>query len=373
MTVGRRSVLVGAAALAVTTSATRAGAYQRPLVSGRRPLPWRGMNFDTEREVWRTEYVRREITAIRRQLHCNAILLLGSDLRRLTEAATIAAEQGLYVWFEPRAFDGDARDTLRFVAKVARAAERLRRRYPRVALSLGCELTIFMAGLVPGKDWMERAEALGRPESAGYNRRLDRFLSGAVKKIRPLFGGRLTYTSGVWERVDWRGFDVVGVDLYRDESNEATYAKEVRALHRHGKPVVITEFGCCTYRGAEKQGGSGFMIVDWTKEPPELKGNPIRDEGVQVRYIEECLDVFEAEGVQGAFVYNFIDADSPYSPIPKYDLDMANFSVVKVRPADSPLAYERTGHWEPKLAFHTIAHRFRGPQLASTFATRQQS
>jgi hypothetical protein len=79
----------------------------------------------------------------------------------------------------------------------------------------------------------------------------------------------------------------VGVDLYRDESNEATYAREVRALHRFGKPVVITEFGCCAYRGADKRGGE-----------------------------------------------------------------------VKVLAPETGLGYERTGHFEPKLAFRTLARRY---------------
>ncbi len=29
----------------------------------------------------------------------------------------------------------------------------------------------------------------------------------------------------------------------------------------YDKPVVIGEFGCCTYRGADLLGGSGFIIM----------------------------------------------------------------------------------------------------------------
>jgi hypothetical protein len=45
--------------------------------------------------VWRPEFVRREIEAIRNELHSNAIILLGSDLDRLTLSAEIAADHGL--------------------------------------------------------------------------------------------------------------------------------------------------------------------------------------------------------------------------------------------------------------------------------------
>lgn len=360
--ISRRTVLAGTAAAAVSGAAVIAcdamtGTASAAPVRGR-PLPQHGVNYDTEREVWRPAYVRREIRAIRRDLHCNAIILLGSDLGRLMLAARCAAREGMFVWFEARRFDEDARATLRFLTAVARAAEGLRRTHPGVGISVGCELTIFMDGLVPGGDWRERAGNLGTPAGEGYNERLNAFLARALRTVRPLFGGRLTYTSGVWEEVAWRGFDVVGVDLYRDETNEATYVQDVRALHRFGKPVVITEFGCCTYRGADRRGGDGFDIVDWSQDPPVIPPGYVRDEGAQARYISELLDVYEAEGVYGAFVYDFIEPDGPYSPDPARDLDMAGFSLVKVLPPETGLGYERTGHFEPKLAFHTLARRY---------------
>ncbi len=363
----RRTVLTGTAAAAVAVGAGQARAVwpgaAAPMAAERTATPGRlaqrGVNYDTEREVWNPAYVRREIRAIRRDLHCNAIILLGSDLRRLTQAASFAADEGLYVWLEARQFDKDADQTLRFLTAVARAAERLRRRHPGIGISVGCELTIFMSGLVPGRDWMERGQNLGTPAAEGYNKRLNAFLTRALRAVRPIFGGRLTYTSGPWESVVWRDFDVVGVDLYRDASNEATYVQDVRALHRFGKPVVITEFGCCTYRGAEERGGEGFMdVIDWTQDPPVVRPGLVRDERVQARYLSELLDVYEAEGMYGAFVYDFIESDGPYSPNPRHDFDMTGFSLVKVFSPESGRGYQQTGHWEPKLAFRTLARRF---------------
>ncbi|MFC6878841.1 MULTISPECIES: abortive infection protein [Actinomadura] len=363
---GRRSVLaggLGAVALTAASGTDQGWSALRPAAAradaapaGR--LPQRGVNYDTEREVWRGEYVRREMRTIRRDLHCNAVILLGSDLRRLREAAEHAAAEGMFVWFEPRKFDHGAKDTLAFVLEVARYGERLRRRGHGVGLSLGCELTIFMDGLVPGRNWEERGAALGTPEAAGYNERLNAFLAGALKAVRPVFGGRVTYSSGVWEEVRWRGFDAVGVDLYRDASNEASYERDVRALHRFGKPVVITEFGCCTYRGADERGGDGFQIIDWAKEPPVVRPGYVRDERTQSAYISELLDVYEAQGVYGAFVYNFIESDSPHNGKRLYDYDMAGFSLVKVLPPESGKGYAATGHFEPKQSFHTVARRF---------------
>ncbi|WP_067461511.1 hypothetical protein [Actinomadura macra] len=354
--INRRTMLAGtaaAAAFAYTASVPSVRA-----ATTRRPLPQHGVNYDTEREVWNPEYVRREIRAIRRDLHCNALILLGSDLGRLMLAARCAADEGLFVWIEARQFDQDAPTTLAFLSSVARAAERLRRTHPGVGISVGCELTIFMSGLVPGNDYLERSANLETPAGAGYNERLNAFLARALRTVRPLFGGHLTYTSGVWEAVAWRRFDVVGVDLYRDASNEATYVQEVRALHRFGKPVVITEFGCCTYRGAEKRGGMGFDIIDWTQDPPVVPAGYVRDERVQSHYISELLDIYQAEGMYGAFVYDFIEADSAHYRDSRRDLDMAGFALVKVLPPESGRGYEATGHWEPKHAFRTLARRY---------------
>ncbi|MGW1892437.1 hypothetical protein ACWCP6_19670 [Streptomyces sp. NPDC002004] len=85
----------------------------------------------------------------------------------MTEAASIAAPQGLFVWLEPRRFDQDAEQTLAFPGSVARATERLRARHPHVGMAVGTELTTSMSGLVPGKNYTERGQALRRPESAG--------------------------------------------------------------------------------------------------------------------------------------------------------------------------------------------------------------
>jgi hypothetical protein len=356
-TVSRRAFALGGAA-AATAAVAGAVTLARDGDGGGGGLVLRGVDYDTERTVWEPAFVRREVAAIRHDLHANAVLLLGSDLDRLVESATAAAEEGLHVWFEPRRFDADAADTLAFVLEVARAAEALRAEHPDVGLSLGVELTIFMDGLVPGADWAERGAALGVAPAEEWNGGLNRFLADALAAVRPVFGGTVTYSSGPWEDVDWSGIDVLGIDLYRDADNAATYAEDVRRLHRHGKPVVVTEFGCCSYRGAEDRGGMGFDVVDWEADPPVIAEGTVRDEHVQARYLEELLDVFEAEGVHGAFVYDFIEPDNPRSPDPRYDYDMAGFAITTCYPSGSERAYDRTGHFDRKVAFDALARRY---------------
>ena len=303
-------------------------------------LRWKGVNLDTDRTRWRPDFVRKELATIAGDLNANAVIVLGSDLERLIDTAAMAAEQDLSVWLEPRSFDADDSGTLEFVIEVAGTAEALRTNYRRIALSLGVELTLFMDGLVPGDDWLERGAALETAKPEEYNAGLNGFLSYAVETIRPIFAGLLTYSSGPWEQIDWSPFDIVGVDLYRDATNRATYVDDLRGYRSYGKPLIITEFGCCTFDGAADLGGSGFMVtVDG--DVSDL----VRDEEEQANEIGELLDLYAAEGVDGAFVYNFIEPDNTYSPDPADDFDKAGFSLVKCRASGSALAYDRSGYF----------------------------
>jgi hypothetical protein len=268
----------------------------------------------------------------------------------------MAAEENLSVWLEPRSFDADDSGTLEFVIEVAATAEALRTNYPDIALSLGVELTLFMDGLLPGDDWQERGAALSTADPDQYNAALNGYLYYAVETVRPSFAGLLTYSSGPWEDVDWSPFDVVGVDLYRDAENRATYVDELRGYRAHGKPVIITEFGCCTFDGAADLGGGGFMVM-MDGDVSDL----VRDEEEQASEIGELLDLYVSEGVDGAFVYDFIEPDNTYSTNPAEDLDKAGFSLVKCHATGSALAYDRAGYFEPKRSFEAVARRYATP------------
>jgi hypothetical protein len=334
---------IGAAAAAAASPSTTPGGDG---------LHWRGVNLDTERGLWRPDFIGIELASIANDLHANAVLVLGSDLERLIDTAAMAAERGLFVWLEPRHFDSNASDTLAFVLEVATAAEALRTNYPHVGLSMGVELTLFMDGLLPGDDWLERGGALASADPEEYNTALNGFLTYAVETVRPIFGGELTYSSGPWERVDWSSFDVVGVDLYRDANNRANYVDDLRAYFEPGKPVIVTEFGCCTFDGAADLGGEGFMRA----MDGDLTGL-VRDEHEQATEIAELLDI-AAEGVRGAFIYNFIEPDNTYSSDPSADLDMTGFSLVKCHAPGTDKAYDVSGYFEPKLSFEQAAIRY---------------
>lgn len=86
--------------------------------------------------------------------------------------------------------------------------------------------------------------------------------------------------------------------------------RELKQYPRWGKPLAITEFGTCAYAGGPEAGGMGWGIVDYDREPPETKGNPVRSERVQAEYVGGLLDVFASMGLYAAMAFEFISADA---------------------------------------------------------------
>jgi len=328
-------------------------------------LRYRGVNYDTgvrysadylSLAVWDESVVRRDMEVISGELQCNSVMILGTEPERLRKTAELAIQSGLNVWLQPRLFDGGGEETLNHLLEVAVAAEEHLLGETEVILVVGCELTIFLDGLMPGRTWSTRAKLLTVlwPLLPLFNQRLNRHLARTLSAVRPVFGGRVTYAAGSWETVDWKGFDLIGVNLYRDRSNKAGYRGTLGKLVETSKPVVITEFGCCTYEGAQTKGGGGHTIIDWRQVPPVLKGNPRRSEQAQAAHLAEMIEIYQEEGVEGAFVYAFSEPSNPFSTSPRHDLDTASYGIVKTLPAVEGEAHR----WEPKEAFYEVARRF---------------
>lgn len=325
----------------------------------------RGINYDVgtefsdddlSREIWSEADVARDMRAIRDALHCTAVNVYGTDLERLKTAARIAIEEGLDVWFQFRAIDIDRRGLLEALARAAQAAEALRGAGP-VTLNTGCEITLYARGFLPGGSVRTRSMmlVLAWPLFRLLNWRLNRHLADVVAVARRHFHGPITYSAGSWERVDWRGFDIAGVNLYHDRFNAGDYGGAVRAIDTHGKPLVITEFGSATFAGADRKGGRGWAIVDYSGDGLAIKDGHDRSERTQADLITASLQLFERAGVAGAFVYDFMAASFPHRAEPSRDLDMASFGIVKVRP---PQDGDTSLQWEPKAAFGALAETY---------------
>ena len=329
-----------------------------------------GMNW---RPVFDPKVVRRELQIIKEDLHCNAVSIGALDVGRLVTAATAALEQGLEAWVSPLLWDKSEDETIAYLTKAAGPLETLRKKWPdKVVLSVASESTLFMQGILEGKNIIQRLgnpKFMARIKAGEHNAPLNAFLSKAVAAVKKQFKGELTYHSLIWEKVDWSLFDYVGVDHYRAKDIQDRYVDMLKPLFDHGKPVVVTEFGYGTYQsdgkliqvllgGGDIDSKSQFFhslpVVGRFARAKVRVIHP-RDEAWQARKLVETLGILDAAGVDGAFVSDFISQTKPYDEDPKYDLDAASPSLVK--------SFEGGRHgttypdmpWEPKESFRAVA------------------
>jgi hypothetical protein len=322
----------------------------------------RGVNYDTgflgRTRPFEPDLVARELQIIADTLNCNAIRISGDRLDRIELAAELALAAGLEVWFAPFPNDLDRDELLECFVDSARRAESLRDR-GEVVLVLGCEISLFNHDFLPGAETFERiANLIAAPREPAVAsalealpRTMDEFLAAALAETRPTFSGHITYASGSWEGIDWRPFDVVAVDLYRDRNNATSYRDRLRSYFTWEKPVAITEFGCCTYRGAAEDGGLGWRVIERRTHPPQIRAGLVRDEREQAALARELLSLYEEEGVDSAFWFTFASYGLPHRRDPRHDLDLGSYGLVKIleSPGGGGLP------WEPKEAFDEVA------------------
>jgi hypothetical protein len=339
----------------------------------------KGITYDTgfirngaiSRERFDPDVVKRELGIISDDLHCNAVRVTGGDPERLELAATYAADLGLEVWFSPYPLELTTDEMLALFADCAERAERLRQRGAEVVFVTGAELSLMNRGFLPGDTEGDRLDLLLNQQDRDRLRervgelsaRVNDLLGNAVAVVRERFGGKITYAAIPLERVDWAPFDIVSVDLYRSAEIADRFAEGVRTLVAQEKPVAITEFGTAAYRGAGARGARCMEILEYDEDtgaPIRLNGEYIRDEIGQATYLRELLEIFDAGGVDSAFVFLLVLYGFPHRPDgdPRDDLDLASPGIVKVLDNRHGDTYSHVP-WEPKAAFTALANYYR--------------
>ena len=321
---------------------------------------------DSSRKRFEDAVVRRELQIIASDLHATAVRVTGDDPRRLARAGEHALAAGLELWFSPVPVNLPPGALPGYFARCAQEAERLRQAHEgRVVLVAGCEISLWCAGFFPGDSALGRIATVTDPDLQRKPDTMAALASGLerarqahrdiARAAREKFAGPLTYAAPPWETVDWELFDLVSVDAYRDAGNAASYQAELRACRRFGKPVAVTEFGCCTYRGAADRGGMGWMIVDESSDPPFIPGTYERDEQEQVRHLHDMLAIYEAEDIDSAFWFSFAGFEFPrHRTDPHRDFDLASYGVVAVLGHGRGTTYPDMA-WEPKQVFGALA------------------
>ncbi|KAI7227523.1 hypothetical protein KC330_g8358 [Hortaea werneckii] len=318
--------------------------------------------------------VKHDMHVIATQLHANAVRIEGEDVSRLVLAARAAQDVGLTVYFNPWKMNATAEETKDYLSEAAKAAKQLRSVDGADLIFLvGCEYTIFSKACFAGDTFTERVtwfgtqisnaseSALTNPPQAILDKsaHLNELLRLLVDATRKHFGGPITYSAGSWERVDWSIFDTVEIDHYRRGESAEDYVSGLDK-HRLGKPLVVIEFGCCTYEGASPRGDGGFTILKGTN--PDGSGIfdndvvPTRSETEQADYIETQLGLLQSQDLHAAFVFLF-SFPALQTGKGNRDLDMIAFSLVKTFP-ENDVRSKAMPPWAPKEAFHRVAGVF---------------
>ncbi|HTI59932.1 glycoside hydrolase family 113 [Mucilaginibacter sp.] len=335
----------------------------------------RGINYDIgtfyrKDELSRPDFdesvIKKELEIIKNELYCDAVKITGHDTYRLSKASEFALQLGLQVWLTPSHIDATPADAAQHLVECAIAAENLRLIYGNIIFVSGFEYSIFLKGFMKGESIYERLEKMFSPVGlvfnllglrAGIYRKLNIYLRETTQQIRTYFKGQVTYASGTWEKINWDLFDLIGLDHYRAAYNRAFYNKQLEAYYKFNKPVVVMEFGCCAYMGAEDKGPMGWAVTEMVGERRIVKDGVVRDESVQANYITQTLDQLKQENVHAAFVFTFINPMYKHDTNPRFDLDLASFGIVK--PVDEPEEGYKSLKWQPKEAFDSLALYYR--------------
>jgi hypothetical protein len=346
----------------------------------------KGVCYDVGADMafnWRPYFdatnVRRELEIIKNDLHCNAVRITAKDLRRLSVAARAADEIGLEVWYSPVLWDKSPEATLEYLRRAAAEAETIRSSGKgQMVFVAGGELTLFMQGILEGNSFRKRLanpSLISKIKSGEHNKPLNEFLSKACKGVGSVYHGKLSYASLVWEQVNWDLFDFVSVDHYRATKMEDRYIPMLEPSFKHGKPVVVTEFGYATTRGGIGDGGMLLSSAGLEKGiinevsqflhyrlpivgrfvKPHLNGTHVRDEPWQAAKLAETLELLDRAGVDGAFIMQFESQITPYSDDPRFDLDMASSSLVRYFEGGRKGSTYPDMRWEPKESFRAVA------------------
>ncbi|MGW3825879.1 hypothetical protein ACWEAF_27150 [Streptomyces sp. NPDC005071] len=321
------------------------------------------------------EVVRNDMRVIAEELHANAVRIEGESLERLLIASRAAVDAGLAVFFSPWKMNVDLKTSTRYIAEAAVAAEQLRQDGADIVFIANCEYSIFCDGVYPGADIFERSawaknyfEGGALPltpeglhdDFGAPHRRLNEALSQLTGTVRESFHGPVTYSAASYEGVDWSLFDLTGPNFYRERQNDEEYLAGLEYYRSFGNPVLVPEFGCCTYRGAADLGARGWRVVKdvlpdgtgvWVDDTV-----PARSEREQADYIERQLAFFQEHDVHAAFVFIFSQVSRPGGEGPR-DLDLGSYSLVRFYPPEDPRS-RTTQPWEHKESFHRVSEIF---------------
>jgi hypothetical protein len=275
--------------------------------------------------------VRRDLREMRK-CGFEGIRLTGNKLSWLLSIAGEAKKLGFEVWLCPREPMLTFREYLEKMREFANAAEKKNIDVFLVGNELGLELRDFsqIQGYENrcGENWRRFENEFRQRENI-----FREYLTSLAKEAKKHFSGPVTYAAGTWEldSISWSEFDIVSANLYLwKRFAEKQYEETLEKLKKHGKPVVITEFGFTSTKEAWEIGPRhiyetrkfpiwirNFLISNPSLVREILKFNPAillrvkiphhYDEETQKILIQKNLEILAKSKASQAFVFEWSD------------------------------------------------------------------
>jgi len=380
----------------LSTLKSTAETQSRPLEMQYGVMQFKGINYDAGNRYGIVDSGRHiDIERLKgdlkfiKDLNCNAIRMHGYHINKLILYSKEALKAGFTVWISPRLIDGNRQQTVEFVKKVAVEAELLRQEFEKkVYFIVGNELTLDSKAVFNAPKIGDRMKEYSENSGAGHTTIIN-FVNTLATESRKIFRGPITYAALSTETVDWYQFDIVGVNLYKSGRNGETYEtynSKLLGYLAHRKPVAITEFGICAYRGASIEGDISGNIVKYSLGGPKLPTNDelrklieknvideneradyltiligengranclnkLKNENEQADYLEKLIQIYHNDGVFATFVFTFKDEQRKFSDIPTKNFDLGSYGIVKV---------VKNGKLVPKKAYYFVRRLYGG-------------
>lgn len=244
-----------------------------------------------------------------------------------------AKRTGLQVWLCPRFVHSEPElGTREYLEKMKEFAEAAEKENIDVFL-VGNELGVEIRDFAEIQGYENRCENWQRFENEFRQREniFREYLTSLAKEAKKFFSGPVTYAAGTWEldSINWSEFDIVSANLYLWKGfAEKQYEETLEKLKKHGKPVVITEFGFTSTKEAWEIGPRhiygmrefplsirNFLVFHPKIVRRTLKLNPRillktkiphhYDEKTQERLMQRNLQILTKAGVTYAFVHQW--------------------------------------------------------------------
>lgn len=276
------------------------------------------------------DQIDRELEIIRDELGCNAIRITGDNNTELLKVTQMASNRFKEILISPRYIDADMGTTISKLCGLAKNVETLRRRSnSTIIFVIGNESTYETRGVMSDlPTFYERLDEFMQLSSEAYQKKkeqwdktLNDFLKRGISELRRVYGGKVTYSAAPQEGINWNelGFDVIGLNEYLsyDWQTEEQYIERIKSSKSIGKPVYNTEWGSCTFKDALMYGGIGW----------KYGADKTYDQEAQADAIERQLEIFNTIGIDGCFLYSFIETKTD---------DATSYGIMKFEDPGSP-------------------------------------